>query len=332
MWWAVYRQDGAWRLHVAAGFEVRLDGRVVGGAGLEPGDVVDDGEGHWRFLDGDWPGAHDEALDARTLAAPDDDALALVYRDRALERGSSIAEALRRPVPRDEQARHLWSLATPVARGLVDADFAGPFVWRVVTREPRLELTGFVEALARCAPALPRLTVVRTLGLSMDDGVQLALLLAREPALHSLRTVEAGQRGAFSLDDFRQQDEQPPARGLASLKSPREGPARPVTLEVVDWDGWTAVEPLTSRRALLLEGDTSLSAHADGSARLGPFSPEAPVSLRRGDDWVLEARSPVPPALQPTRAGLPVTGALGLLVGEVFELIPGLRCRLTPAR
>ena len=121
MWWAVYQQGGGWRLHVSAGFEVRLDGRVTGGGALERGDVIDDGDGHWRFLDGDWPGVRDAALDARALAFPDDDAVALVYRDWALERGSFIAEALRRPVPRAEQARHLWSLGASIARGLTSA-------------------------------------------------------------------------------------------------------------------------------------------------------------------------------------------------------------------
>ncbi|MBL8922639.1 MAG: hypothetical protein JNJ54_27565 [Myxococcaceae bacterium] len=330
MWWAVYRQDGAWRLHVAAGFEVRLDGRVTGGGALEAGDVVDDGE-QWRFLDGEWPGVRDEALDARTTAAPEDDPLALVYRDWALEHGSAIAEALRRPVPRAEQARHLWSLGAAVSRGLIDADFAGPFVRRVVTRQPELELTGFVEALARCAPGLPRLEVVRTLGLSTDDGVQLALLLAREPSLRGVRALEAGQRGAFWLDDFRHEDEASPGE-VREVRSPREGPARPVRLEVVEWDGWTAVEPLTTHRSVLLEADVSLISEGEATARLGPWRPDAPVSLRRLDDWVLDVRPPVPPALQPRLAGIPAGSAVGLRVGETFELVPGLGCRLTPAR
>lgn len=333
MWWAVYQQGGGWRLHVSAGFEVRLDGRVTGGGALERGDVIDDGDGHWRFLDGDWPGVRDAALDARALAFPDDDAVALVYRDWALERGSFIAEALRRPVPRAEQARHLWSLGASIARGLVDADFAGPFVRRVVTREPGLELVGFVEALARCAPHLPHLEVVRTLGLSTDDGVQLALLLAREPSLQRLRALEAGQRGAFQLDDFRQQDERDPRlRDVSALRSPREGPARAVTLEVVEWDGWTAVEPLTSARAVLLESDVSLISDGDTSAHLVPWRSDAPSSLLRRDDWVLDVSASIPPRLQPRRAQVPVTCAIGLAVGEPFELVPGLGCRMTPAR
>lgn len=333
MWWAVYAQERSWRLHVSAGFEVRLDGRVTGGGALEAGDVVDDGDGRWRFLDGEWPGERDEVLDARTAAAPDDDTLALVYRDWALEHGSAIAEALRRPVPRAEQARHLWSLGAAVSRGLIDADFAGPFVRRVVTRQPDLELTGFVGALAHCAPGLPRLEVVRTLGLSTDDGVQLALLLARTPALRGVRALEAGQRGAFWLDDFRQQDEaRPGQREVRELRSPREGPARPVMLEVVEWDGWTVVEPLTSRRALLLEGDVSLISAGEAAAQLGPWRADAPVSLRRWDDWVLDVRPPVPPALQPRLAGIPAGSAVGLQLGEAFELVPGLGCRLTPVR
>lgn len=332
-WWALYLQDRSWRLHVAAGFEVRVNGRVTGGGELQRGDVVGDGDGHWRFLDGDWPGARHPGLDEKALTAPDDDALALVYRDWALEQGAPLAEALRRPVARAEQARHLWSLGPAIADGLVDVDFAGPFVRRVVTRDPRLELTGFVDALARCASALEHLHVVRTLGLSTDDGVQLALLLARAPALRQLQTLESGQRGAWVLEDFRQQDERDPhSREVASLRSPREGPARPVTLEVVEWDGWTSVEPLTSARAVLLDGDRSLISAPPEGARLTQFDPRAEISLRRGDDWILEVKPSVPASLLPSRAGLPVRGAIGLALGERFELVPGLGCRLTPAR
>lgn len=332
MLWAVYAHEGAWRLHVSRGFEVRLNGRVTGGGGLQTGDVIDGGAGPSRFLDADWPGARHPGLDAQTAARPHDDALALVYRDWALERGAPLAEALRRPVPRAEQARHLFALAPAVAAGVVDAHFAGPSVWRVVVRDPQLELTGFVEALARSAHATPGLRVVRTLGLSMDDGVQLALLLARAPSLQHLERLEAGHRGAWQLDDFRQRDGfEAQARRGARPAGPREGPASAVMLEVVSWDGWTHVEPLTGAPGLTLEADVSLVPVGEGAA-LVPFDASAPVSLRRRDDWLLEVSPSVSAALQPSWSGEPLRGRRGVGLDEVFELVPGLRCRLRPAR
>ncbi len=332
MLWAVYEQDGAWRLHVSSGFEVRLNGRVTGGGSLQTGDVLDGGQALFRFVDADWPGERLARLDAQTLATADDDSLALVYRDWALEHGAPIAEALRRPVPRAEQARHLFALAREVAAGVVDAHFAGPFVRRVLARDPDLELTGFVDALSRCAPATPHLHTVRTLGLSNDDGAQLALLLARAPALVGLTHLEAGHRGAWALDDFRAADAlgaQP--RRVTTVASPREGPARPVMLEVVVWDGWTPVEPLTRQRGLVLEADTSLVPLDDGGA-LSAFDATAAVSLLRRDDWVLQVQPSVPKALQPSWNGEPLFGKRGVGLEEVFELIPGLQCRLRPAR
>jgi len=332
MLWAVYEQDGAWRLHVSSGFEVRLNGRVTGGGALQTGDVLDGGQPLFRFVDADWPGARLHRLDEQTLASSDDDSLALVYRDWALEHGSPIAEVLRRPVPRAEQARHLFALAREVSAGVVDAHFAGPFVRRVVVRDPELQLPGFVDALSRCAAKSPHLHTVRAVGLWNDDGAQLALLLARANALAGLTHLEAGHRGAWALADFRDADtlhDEP--RRLATVTSPREGPARPVMLEVVDWDGWTSVEPLTRQRWLVLEADTSLIATDDGAA-LSAFDASAPVSLLRRDDWVLQVLPSVPPTLQPSWNGEPLHGKRGVGLEEPFELIPGLRCRLRPAR
>ncbi|MDP3233446.1 MAG: hypothetical protein Q8N26_11765 [Myxococcales bacterium] len=332
MLWAVYEQDGAWRLHVSSGFEVRLNGRVTGGGALQTGDVLDGGQQLLRFVDAEWPGDRLARLDAQTLASAEDDSLALVYRDWALEHGAPIAEALRRPVPRAEQARHLFALARQVASGVIDAHFAGPFVRRVVVRDPDLELTGFVDALSRCARGTPHLHVVRTVGLSNDDGAQLALLLARAPALAGLTHLEAGHRGAWTLADFRDVEvlETAPRR-VPTLSSPREGPARPVMLELVEWDGWTPVEPLTRQRWLVLEADTSLVPLDDGGA-LSAFDASAPVSLLRRDDWVLQVLPSVPKNLQPSWSGEPLFGKRGVGLDEVFELIPGLRCRLRPAR
>lgn len=330
--WAVYEHDGAWRLHVSAGFELRLNGVVTGGGALISGDVIDDGTERLRFVSSPWPGLGHQQLDARTLAAPHDDALALVYRDWLLEHESALAETLRRPVPLAEQARHLWSLAPRIATGLVEARFAGPFVQRVTVRDPQLDLVDFVEALSRCAADQPYLDVVRTIGLSTDDGVQLALLLARTPALSKLVRLEAGDRGAWQLDDFRRHDQlDPHARDVARFSSPREGPARPVTLEVVSWDGWTAVEPLTSAKALLLDRDMFLTPLDEG-ATLTSASASATVALLRKDDWVLEVTPSARPPLLPSRLGLPVRDQLGLALDEVFEIVDGLRCRLTPAR
>lgn len=332
MLWAVYEQDGAWRLHVSSGFEVRLNGRVTGGGPLQTGDVLDGGQQLVRFIDADWPGARLARLDEQTLASSGDDSLALVYRDWALEHGSPIAEALRRPVPRAEQARHLFALARQVSAGVVDANFAGPFVHRVVVRAPDLELIGFVDALSQCASDNPHLHTVRTVGLSNDDGAQLALLLARVPALAGLAQLEAGHRGAWALADFRDADSlEPGQRRVVTIAGPREGPARPVMLEVVEWDGWTSVEPLTRQRWLVLEDDVSLVPTDDGGA-LSRFQPGAPVSLLRRADWVLQVLPSVPPALQPSWNGEPLHGKRGVGLDEVFELIPGLRCRLRPAR
>ena len=332
MLWAVYEHDGAWRLHVSAGFELRLNGVVTGGGALLDGDVIDDGTANYRFVTSAWPGAGKAELDAKTLAAPHDDSLALVYRDWLLEHERPLAEALRRPVPLAEQARHLWSLAPRIATGFVEARFAGPFVQRVTVRDPQLDLVDFVEALSRYAADQPHLDAVRTIGLSTDDGVQLALLLARTPALEKLVRLEAGDRGAWQLDDFRRHDQlDPHARDVARFSSPREGPARPVTLEVVSWDGWTAVEPLTSAKTLLLDRDMFLTPLDEGAV-LTSATASAPVGLLRKDDWVLEVTAAARPPLLPSRLGVPVRGQVGLAVDEVFEIVEGLRCRLTPAR
>lgn len=330
--WAVYDHDGAWRLHVSAGFELRLNGVVTGGGALINGDVIEDGTARFRFVSSEWPGLGHQQLDAKTLEAPHDDALALVYRDWLLEHESPRAETLRRPVPHAEQARHLWSLAPRIAACLVEARFAGPFVQRVTVRDPQLDLVDFVEALDRCASEHPHLDVVRTLGLSTDDGVQLALLLARTPSLSKLTRLEAGDRGAWQLDDFRRHDQlDPHARDVARFSSPREGPARPVMLEVVSWDGWIAVEPLTATKAVLLDRDMSLTPLDDGAA-LTTASSSAPISLRRRDDWVLEVARGAAPPLLPRWQGLPVRGQLGLGLDETFEMVDGLKCRLTPGR
>lgn len=330
--WAVYEHEGAWRLHVSAGFELRLNGVVTGGGALTNGDVIDDGTERCRFVTTDWPGVSQHDLDAKTLAAPHDDSLALVYRDWLLEHESPLAETLRRPVPPAQQARHLWSLAPRIAAGLVEARFAGPFVQRVTVRDPQLDLVDFVEALDRCAPDHPHLEVVRTVGLSTDDGVQLALLLARTPSLSKLTRLEAGDRGAWQLDDFRRHDQlDPHARDVARFSSPREGPARPVMLEVVSWDGWVSVEPLTASKSLLLDRDISLTPLDEGAV-VTTASSSAPVTLLRRDDWVLVvargARSPLLPRWQ----GRPVRDQLGLALDEEFEIAEGLKCRLTPAR
>lgn len=330
--WATYEHDGAWRLHVSAGFELRLDGVVTGGGALINGDVIDDGLARFRFITTDWPGHRHADLDHKTLAAPHDDALALVYRDWLLEHESPLAETLRRPVPPAEQARHLWSLAPRIAAGLVEARFAGPFVQRVTVRDPQLDLVDFVEALERCAADHPHLDVVRTIGLPTDDGVQLALLLARTPALTKVSRLEAGDRGAWQLDDFRRHDQlDPHARDVARFSSPREGPARPVMLEVVSWDGWMSVEPLTSTKALLLDRDSSLTPLDEGAV-VTPASSSAPISLLRRDDWVLAVAKSARPPFLPHWQGLPVRDQLGLALDEEFEIVDGLRCRLTPAR
>ncbi len=330
--WAVYEHDGAWRLHVSAGFELRLNGVVTGGGALLNGDVIDDGTERFRFVTTDWPGVGLRELDEKTLAAPHDDALALVYRDWLLEHESPLAETLRRPVPPAEQARHLWSLAPRIAAGLVEARFAGPFIQRVTVRDPQLDLVDFVEALDRGALDHPHLDVVRTIGLSTDDGVQLALLLARTPSLSKVTRLEAGDRGAWQLDDFRRHDQlDPHARDVARFSSPREGPARPVMLEVVSWDGWTSVEPLTSTKAVLLDRDISLTPLDEGAV-LTPPSSSAPVTLLRRDDWLLVVARGARPPLLPRWQGAPVRDQLGLALDEVFEIADGLKCRLTPAR
>jgi hypothetical protein len=329
MLWAVYAQDGEWRLHVSSGFMVRLNGRVTGGGGLKTGDVIDSAPQLFRFVDGDWPGQRNRRLDEQSLASPEDESLALVYRDWALEHGSPIAEALRRPVPRAEQARHLFALAQDVGKGAVDAHFAGAFVRRVVVRNPDLEVAAFVEALSRCAPSNPHVHCVRTVGLSKRDGEQLALMLARAPALIGLTHLEAGHRGAWRLAAVRESDSlvREHHDGV-----PREGPAGPVMLEIVEWDGWTPVEPLTRQRWLVLENDTSLMPLDEGGV-LGPFDARAPVSLLRRDDWVLQVHpSSVPKALQPWWNGEPLFGKRGIGLEERFELVPGLWCRLRPAR
>jgi hypothetical protein len=158
------------------------------------------------------------------------------------------------------------------------------------------------------------------------------LLLARAPVLAGLKHLEAGHRGAWVLDDFRAADvlgAQP--RRVTTVASPREGPARPVMLEVVAWDGWTPVEPLTRQRGLVLEADTSLVPLDDGGA-LSAFDATAPVSLLRRDDWVLQVHPSVPRALQPSWNGEPLFGKRGVGLEEEFELVPGLQCRLRPAR
>ncbi|MCA2977324.1 MAG: hypothetical protein INH41_03460 [Myxococcaceae bacterium] len=328
MAWAVYLQDDGWRLHVASGLEVTLNGAPTGGSALVSGDVIG-GDDVWRFTAGPWPGPTDATLDAQTLAAPDDDALALVYRDRLLELGAPLAEALRRPVPRAEQARHLWPFARDVARGFVEARFSGPHVRAVVSRRPQLDLVGFADALGLVAPALPHLTAVKTWGLSADDAVQLALLLSRQPGLERVGRLETGVRGAFDLSDFRARDRlEAPPRAVRAVASPREGPARPLALQLVAWDGWTALSPLTSEKRVTLDADTALVFHADGGALVA--GARGDVTLRRADDWVLEVSARTPDALTPRLDGLPLRGAFGVGPGDELELVLGLRCRLGP--
>ncbi len=327
--WAVYLHDGAWRLHVASGLDVSLNGVSTGGGALTTGDVIDADE-TWRFVLGDWPGSADEAFDRRVLTAPDDVSLALVYRDWLLEHESPRAEALRRPVPHAEQARHLWPFAKDIAQGFLEARFAGPYVRKVVTRRPSLDLVDFATHLSHAAKEEPHLTVVQTLGLSTDDGAQLALLLARTEGLERLERLESGGRGAFRLEDFRARDREPEGhRTVRALSSPREGPARPLTLDLLSWDGWTAVEPLTSTRRFGLEEDTALVLHDDGAA-LVPGA-EGLVRWRRADDWVLEVSERTPDAMTPRLHGRPMRGAFGVGPGDVLELVPGLVCRLGPA-
>jgi hypothetical protein len=328
MAWAVYLQDGAWRLHVASGLEVTLNGAPTGGHALTTGDIIG-GDDVWRFVVGAWPGATDPSFDEKTHAAPDDEGLALVYRDVLLERGAPLAEALRRPVPITEQARHLWPFARDVARGFVEARFTGPHVRALVTRRPTFDLVDFVQAVTQVAATETHLRVVRTWGLSTDDGVQLALLLARAPGLESLERLEAGARGAFLLADFRQEDRlEAPERRVRSIASPREGPARALSLEVVSWDGWTSLEPLTSLRRVTLDQHTSL-VFFDGAGALTAGT-EGPVTLRRDDDWVLEVSDRTPDSVTPRLRGLPLRGAFGVGPGDVVELVPGLTCRLGP--
>jgi uncharacterized protein (TIGR02996 family) len=327
--WAVYLHDGAWRLHVASGLEVALNGVATGGGALATGDVID-AEQTWRFVMADWPGVVDEAFDRRVLATPDDVSLALVYRDWLLEHESPRAEALRRPVPHAEQARHLWPFAKDIAQGFLEARFAGPYVRKLVTRRPSLDLVDFATDLARAAAEHPHLTVVQTLGLSADDGAQLALLLARTDGLERLERLESGARGAFRLEDFRARDREPEGhRDVRALSSPREGPARPLTVDLLSWDGWTSVEPLTSTRRFGLEVDTALVLHDDGAALV----PEADglVRWRRADDWILEVSERTPDAMTPRLHGRPMRGAFGVGPGDVLELVPGLVCRLGPA-
>ncbi|MDX2012323.1 MAG: hypothetical protein SFW67_19160 [Myxococcaceae bacterium] len=328
MAWAVYLQDGAWRLHVASGLEVTLNGAPTGGQALASGDVIGSDE-VWRFVLGDWPGPTDATFDARTRAAPEDDALALVYRDVLLERGAPAAEALRRPVPIAEQARHLWPFARDLARGFVEARFAGPHVRSLVMRRPALDLVDFAQALASVAPSLPRLEAVRTYGLSTDDGAQLALLLARQPGLERLTRLEAGARGAFLLDDFRAQDRRDETeRGVRAMSSPREGPARPLSLELVSWDGWTSLEPLTQTKRVSVDRDTALVFHEGGGALASET--DGLVRLVRRDDWVLEVSDRSPDAVTPRLRGVPMRGAFGVGPGDELELVPGLLVRLGP--
>lgn len=319
--WVVFPLDGTWRLHVSRGVELRRNGGQTGGGALRHGDVLD---GAFRYLDGEWPGRRRDDLDAATLVAPDDDALALVYRDWALLVGSPISESLRRPVPRDEQARHLFSLAREVAAGRVEAQFAGPFVRRVVLRDPSLDLDELVEALAACMPGLKHCTRLRAVGWSASTLEALVKRVTRTAALAGLADVEAGQRGAFSLEALRA-----PGSLSEGLPRPAPGPAAPAQLELVAWDGWTSVAPLTTERFVRLDGDVSLVAVDDGAA-LRPFSAQAPVSLLRRDDWVLQVGEGVGPALRPSVGGVPFVGRRGLLFREVFELVPGLSCRLRP--
>lgn len=328
MAWAVYLQDGAWRLHVASGLEVTLNGTPTGGQALSTGDVIGSDD-VWRFALGDWPGATDATFDARTLRAPDDDALALVYRDVLLERSAPAAEALRRPVPLAEQARHLWPFARDIARGFVEARFAGPHVRALVVRRPAFDLVDFAQALALVAPSLPGLTTVRTYGLSTDDGAQLALLLARHEGLEGLTRLEAGARGAFLLDDFRAQDRlDETERGVRAMSSPREGPARPLSLELVSWDGWTSLEPLTQTRRVGLDRDTALVFHDGGGALVSEA--DGLVRLLRRDDWVLEVSDRAPDGVTPRLRGVPMRGAFGVGPGDELELVPGLVVRLGP--
>jgi hypothetical protein len=328
MAWAVYLQDGAWRLHVAAGLEVTLNGAPTGGSALVSGDVIGSDD-VWRFVLGEWPGLTDAVFDEKTLEAPDDDALALVYRDVLLERGAPLAEALRRPVPHAEQARHLWPFARDIARGFIEARFAGPHLRAVVTRRPTFDLLDFAHGLGLVAAHAPHLRAVRTWGLPTDDGVQLALLLARTAGLEHLERLEAGARGAFLLEDFRARDRLDAAeRTVRAIASPREGPARPLSLQVLSWDGWTSLEPLTRQRRVTLDDTTALVFH-DGGGALS--SGDAGwVCLRRGDDWVLEVADRTPDAVTPRLRGLPLRGAFGVGPGDVLELVPGLLCRLGP--
>lgn len=320
--WAVYRDGHSFRLHVSNGFQVELNGVVTGGAALETGDVIHAHSATWRFLDRAWPGQRHAGLDAQTHAAPHDDALAVVYRDWALERASAIASSLSRPVSRAEVARQLFSLAADVARGFVEASFAGPDIWRVTSRMPGLDLEAFVDALVRCRTSLAQLSTVRTVGLPPDDEIQLALLLARCEPLSHLTRLEVGQRGAWALADFRDSDTR------AGLAVPREGLARPVRLVLSKWDGWTSIEPLTREGFVVLNDSIGLVPTGD-EVVLGPAF-TAPVRLLRGSDWVLHVEPSAPAHLRARWKDVPLAGSVGLELSEDFELVPGLTCHLSP--
>ncbi len=315
--WAIYQSGTGWSLHVAAGVLLRLDGRVTGGGELITGDVVDDGDHLLRFLTTPWPGERNPTLDARTRAAPDDEGLALVYRDWLLERRSPVAEALRRPVPRAEQARHLFTLADAIALGTMEVEFAGPAPTRLVVRDPELELERFVERLAQVCPFVPSLERLRVIGLEADALRALAEAVARAPECRQLHALERDPSESVFLEDLRE----------GSTWRPSDRP-RQFALELISWDGWTSLEPLSSRqRALVIDADLTLDAD-DLGASLVPHHPGGPVELLRRSALIIHAASSAPATLRPRWRGEPIPPALALTGGDELELVPGLRCRV----
>lgn len=320
--WAVYQSGTGWSLHVAAGVLLRLDGRVTGGGEVVTGDVLDDGDQLFRFLCEPWPGPRNAALDERTKAAPRDDGLALVYRDWLLERRGPLAEALRRPVPRAEQARHLFPFAAELADGTMELEFAGPAPHRLVVRAPDLDIERFVTRLARGCSAVPSLERLRVIGLEADVVRGLADTLVHTPGCRQLHALERDPTESVFFSDLRE----------GSSWRPSDRP-RHLALELISWDGWTSLEPLTSKanasagHAVTIDADLSLEVN-DGAAALVPRREGATVDLLRRAALIIRVASSTPAELRPRWRGQPMPPLLALTGGDEFELVPGVSCRL----
>jgi hypothetical protein len=327
MAWAGYVQGTEWRLHVAAGLEVRLNGLVTGGSALRTGDIIESAGVYFRFIDRDWPGESSARLEAQSKG-PWSDANALVYRDWLLERDSPRAETLRRPVSRAEQARHVWPLSAEVASGLVDVVFEGSGVVEVAIRAPALDGALVLSRLALCVDALPALRTLRVFGLTAAAGWDIAHRLARERLFDSIQALRPGTRGGWwDIAAMRAKRRSRHDQPLVSLEP--DDAHRPVMLEVVSWDGWTSVEPLTSTRVMRLDEPVSLAFH-DGGGALGEGTC-GDILLKPQGEWLLEVSPRVPDAFVPRRDGLRVRGTIGLSYEDAFELVPGLVCRISPA-